>query len=67
MAEKKLNLLDFLVFLVTPEDSTERYPDPVFGGSDPALVYLPGYQQVMKTVFWVLVSVAFSVMISQLR
>jgi len=67
MVRKALNFLDLLVFMVTPEDSTERSPEPMFGMTDPALLYLPRYQQVVKTLFWVLASAAFSVVISGLQ
>lgn len=67
MVRKALNFLDLLVFMVTPEDSTDRYPDLMFKTSDPALLYLPRYQHVIKTLFWVAASAAFSIMISRLQ
>lgn len=61
------NLMDLPAFLLTPEDSTEKYPDAVFKLNDHNSLYVPKYYHVIKTVFWVGMSALVSIIISQLR
>jgi len=67
MSKKTLDVIDVITFIMTPEDSTYRYPDsPFLLSSCPHHMHMRGYHHIIKTLFWVFVSAACSVIISQL-
>ena len=67
MKKNNNDLFDLPAFLLTPEDSTEKYPDATFKMSDQHSLYVTRYYQLIKTIFWVSMSALVSIIISQLR
>jgi len=67
MKKNNNNIFDLPLFLLTPEDSTEKYPDAVFKMNDNDSLHRHRYYHVIKTIFWVGMSALVSIMISQLR
>ncbi len=67
MKKDKNDICKLPEFLLTSEDSTERYPDAVFKMNDHNSEYLPRYYHLIKTIFWVGMSALVSIIISQLR
>jgi len=65
MRKSRFDLFEFITFLMTPEDSTDRHPDPALKMYDPESMYLPRHYHVLKTFFWVFMAVLLSVVISQ--
>lgn len=65
MKNKKFEFSEFVRFLLYPEDSTDRFPDPFFTTHGFYVFLAPKYFEVLKTLFWIFTATLLAAVISR--
>ncbi|MCD6487417.1 MAG: hypothetical protein J7K35_08870 [Syntrophobacterales bacterium] len=65
MKKKRFGFTKLVMFLLYPEDSTDRYPDTFFTPHGFSALHVPKYLEVMKTLFWMFIATLLATVISQ--
>jgi len=65
MKKKGFDFMEFVMFLLYPEDTTDRYPDTFFVTHDLSVHHVPKHLEVMKTLFWMFIAALLAIVISE--
>jgi len=65
MKNKRFDFTEFVLFLLYPEDSTDRYPGTFFVTHGSSVFHAPRYPGVVKLLFWMFISTLLATIISR--